>query len=128
MSKTRVTGEPASGDVAGTSTTDRLAVVTSIDPGGRKTSLPEGLALSPSRAGDFMRCPLLFRFRSIDRIPERPGSAAVRGTLVHAVLEDLFELDAPERTLTAAHGMVGPTWDKLVSEEPDLLYALDDSA
>ncbi|MFZ1669602.1 MAG: PD-(D/E)XK nuclease family protein, partial [Candidatus Nanopelagicales bacterium] len=49
--------------------------------------LPAGIALSPSRASDFLTCPLLFRFRAIDRIPERPSSAAVRGTLVHAVLE-----------------------------------------
>src|SRR5690348_4160138 len=42
-------------------------------------------ALSPSRAGDFMTCPLLYRFRVIDQLPERPSPAAVRGTLVHAV-------------------------------------------
>src|SRR6185437_2099379 len=29
-------------------------------------------ALSPSRASDFMTCPLLYRFRVIDRIPEPP--------------------------------------------------------
>ena len=30
-------------------------------------------ALSPSRAGDFMTCPLLYRFRTIDRLPEPPS-------------------------------------------------------
>jgi putative RecB family exonuclease len=50
--------------------------------------------LSPSRASDFMQCPLLYRFRVIDRLPEKPSEAATRGTLVHAVLERLF--DAPE--------------------------------
>ena len=30
-------------------------------------------ALSPSRASDFLQCPLLYRFRSIDRLPERPS-------------------------------------------------------
>src|SRR5690606_16258816 len=50
-------------------------------------------SLSPSRASDFMRCPLLYRFRVIDRLPEKPTEAATRGTLVHAVLERLF--DAP---------------------------------
>ncbi|MFD0788030.1 PD-(D/E)XK nuclease family protein, partial [Micromonospora azadirachtae] len=29
-------------------------------------------SLSPSRAADFKTCPLLYRFRSIDRLPERP--------------------------------------------------------
>jgi putative RecB family exonuclease len=51
-------------------------------------------ALSPSRAGDFMTCPLLYRFRVIDKIPEPPTTATARGTLVHAVLERLFDLPA----------------------------------
>ena len=55
-------------------------------------------ALSPSRAGDFMSCPLLFRFRTIDRLPEGSSPDAVRGTLVHKVLEDIFDLPAAERT------------------------------
>src|ERR1700723_4413401 len=55
-------------------------------------------SLSPSRAGDFMTCPLLYRFRVIDRLPEPPSPAAARGTLVHAVLEHLFNRPAPERT------------------------------
>jgi len=52
-------------------------------------------ALSPSRAGDFMTCPLLYRFRVIDQLPEKPSPAAVRGTVVHAVLERLYDLPAP---------------------------------
>ncbi|NLG21049.1 MAG: PD-(D/E)XK nuclease family protein, partial [Actinomycetales bacterium] len=47
-------------------------------------------ALSPSRASDFMQCPLLYRFRVIDRLPEPPSAAAARGTLVHAALERVF--------------------------------------
>ncbi|HWG94151.1 MAG TPA: PD-(D/E)XK nuclease family protein, partial [Mycobacteriales bacterium] len=60
--------------------------------------LPVVGSLSPSRAGDFLTCPLLFRFRTIDRLPEPPSSAATRGTLVHAALEALFDLPAAERT------------------------------
>ena len=52
----------------------------------------------PSRASDFLTCPLLYRFRVIDRLPERPSPAATRGTVVHAVLERLFDLPAAERT------------------------------
>ena len=40
--------------------------------------LPVLGSLSPSRAGDFMTCPLLFRFRTIDRLPQAPSSAATR--------------------------------------------------
>ncbi|GAB3936810.1 hypothetical protein GCM10027614_13920 [Micromonospora vulcania] len=55
-------------------------------------------SLSPSRAADFKTCPLLYRFRSIDRLPERTTMEQARGTLVHAVLERLFDLPAPGRT------------------------------
>ncbi|MEO6880415.1 MAG: PD-(D/E)XK nuclease family protein, partial [Mycobacteriaceae bacterium] len=48
---------------------------------------PRRPALSPSRAGDFKQCPLLYRFRALDRIPETPSVAQVSGTVVHAVLE-----------------------------------------
>jgi len=47
-------------------------------------------SLSPSRAGDFKTCPLLYRFRTVDRLPEKPNADAVRGTLIHSVLERLF--------------------------------------
>jgi len=77
-------------------------------------------ALSPSRAGDFMTCPLLYRFRVIDQIPERPSPAAVRGTLVHAVLERLYDLPAERRTVAAALDLLGPQWERLLSEEPEL--------
>ena len=54
--------------------------------------------LSPSRAADFKTCPLLYRFRSIDKIPQRPTRDKARGTLVHGVLERLFDLPAGGRT------------------------------
>jgi putative RecB family exonuclease len=76
--------------------------------------------LSPSRAGDFMTCPLLYRFRVIDRIPEKPAPAAVRGTLVHAVLERLYDLPADDRTAPAARALVGPQWERLLAETPEL--------
>jgi putative RecB family exonuclease len=76
--------------------------------------------LSPSRAGDFMTCPLLYRFRVIDRIPERPSAAAARGTLVHAVLERLFDMPAGSRTPAAALQLLGPEWERLLAEEPEL--------
>jgi putative RecB family exonuclease len=70
-------------------------------------------ALSPSRAGDFTSCPLLFRYRTIDRLPESSSPDAVRGTLVHQVLEDIFELTAAERTPAAAHRLLEPAWATL---------------
>ncbi|MGN9810316.1 RecB family exonuclease [Micromonospora sp. BQ11] len=77
-------------------------------------------SLSPSRAADFKTCPLLYRFRSIDRLPEKPSVEQARGTLVHAVLERLFDLPATGRTPTAAGDLVSPQWDRLVTEQPEL--------
>jgi putative RecB family exonuclease len=77
-------------------------------------------ALSPSRAGDFKQCPLLYRFRAVDRLPEQPSRAQVRGTVVHAVLERLYRLPAAERLPQAARAMVDPAWQQLVEQEPAL--------
>lgn len=83
-------------------------------------------SLSPSRAADFKQCPLLYRFRSIDRLDEAPSPAAARGTLVHAVLEELFELPAAERTPEAAVGLVPGRWQALVEERPELAEMIAD--
>ncbi|MDQ7908617.1 PD-(D/E)XK nuclease family protein [Phytohabitans sp. ZYX-F-186] len=77
-------------------------------------------SLSPSRAADFKTCPLLYRFRTIDRLPERPTPDQARGTLVHAVLERLFDLPPGERTHAAAAGLVTPEWERLVEGAPPL--------
>ncbi|MGI5228586.1 RecB family exonuclease [Actinoallomurus sp. CA-142502] len=73
-----------------------------------------------------MTCPLLYRFRVIDRIPERPSAAQVRGTLVHAVLERLFDMPAAARTPAAALELLGPEWERLLAEEPELATLFDD--
>lgn len=67
-----------------------------------------------------MTCPLLYRFRSIDKIPETPNPVMVRGTLVHAVLERLFDDPAPQRTLAHAVSMVPAEWQKLLTKSPEL--------
>ncbi|GAA0557011.1 RecB family exonuclease [Paractinoplanes ferrugineus] len=81
---------------------------------------PAGPSLSPSRAADFKTCPLLFRFRTIDKLPERPSADQARGTLVHAVLERLFDLPASSRTPSAAAALVEPAWAELLAAEPAL--------
>ena len=86
----------------------------------RTPAAPAGPSLSPSRAGDFLTCPLLYRFRVIDRLPEPPSPAAARGTLVHAVLERLFDSPAAERTPPAAQSLVQPEWSRLLEAEPEL--------
>jgi putative RecB family exonuclease len=83
-------------------------------------------ALSPSRAADFKQCPLLFRFRTIDKLDGPPSPAAARGTLVHEVLEHLFELPAAERTPEAALALLQPRWASLVEERPELATMIEE--
>ncbi len=83
-------------------------------------------ALSPSRAADFMTCPLLYRFRVIDRIPERPSQVATRGTVVHSVLDRLYDLPPAERTPQAAAALAEPEWQRLLEAEPELAQLFGD--
>lgn len=77
-------------------------------------------ALSPSRAGDFLTCPLLYRFRTIDRFPEPTDPVALRGTLVHSVLENLFDVPSADRSLEQALALVDEVWAELLDENPEL--------
>ena len=76
-------------------------------------------ALSPSRAADFMSCPLMYRLRSVDKLPEEPSIDAVRGTVVHRVLEQLFDLPAAERTPLRAEDLIDPSWAEVQAQEAD---------
>lgn len=100
-------------------TSTSASTVGAADPGVEEAT-PRPVALSPSRAKDFMQCPLLFRFRTVDRLPEPPSPAAVRGTLVHSVLERLFDLPAAGREPAAALELLEPAWQELREERPDV--------
>ncbi len=82
-------------------------------------------ALSPSRASDFKQCPLLYRFRAIDRLPEPSSPAQLRGSVVHAALEQLYALPAAQRSPDAAQALVAPIWDQLIAAEPGVGADLD---
>jgi putative RecB family exonuclease len=93
------------------------------------TDQPESLvfrpALSPSRAADFKQCPLLYRFRAIDRLPEAPSAAQLRGSVVHAALEELYGLPAAQRGPDTALSLVESAWGRVIDAEPDLAGELD---
>jgi putative RecB family exonuclease len=118
-------GDPAGGDAPA----DRDAAPPA-EGRARRPETPAGPSLSPSRAADFKTCPLLFRFRTVDKLPETPSADQIRGTLVHAVLERLFDLPAADRTPEAAAALVTPEWERLVTQEPELaaVFASDPPA
>ena len=88
---------------------------------------PRPLALSPSRAGDYQQCPLLYRFRAIDRLPEPKTVAQVKGTLVHAVLEEMHKLPRQDRLYPAAVKRLKPNWATMCKEDPELTDLVSDA-
>ena len=114
MTASELAAQPAASPVPAEGVEPALGLI--ADP----AAPPRAWALSPSRAGDFMTCPLLYRFRVIDRLPEPASLATARGTLVHAVLERLFDHAAPERTLALARELVEPEWQRLLDDRPEL--------
>ena len=106
------------------------SIAAAESPAQRHSTLVDGVnvlgSLSPSRAADFISCPLLFRFRTIDRLPESPSPDATRGTVIHKVLEDLFDLAATDRTPETAATMVEPAWEAILSERPEMAEMFGD--
>lgn len=70
-------------------------------------------ALSPSRVKELRQCPLKFCLRTINRVVEQPSQSALRGTLIHRVLERLFELPQGERCEEEALALLDSSWEEL---------------
>jgi putative RecB family exonuclease len=78
------------------------------------------IRLSPSRMSEFNNCPRLYKYRVIEQLPEPPSIDAERGTLIHTILEDLFDLQPSERNHEAAVEMAPERWRIQVAEKPAL--------
>jgi putative RecB family exonuclease len=89
------------------------------------TTTVTGPRLSPSRASDFKTCPLLFRFRAVDRLEEAPSEAAVRGTVVHAALDGAFDLRPAERTPPRVRALLAPALDRLTTADDSIRELVD---
>jgi putative RecB family exonuclease len=70
---------------------------------------------------------LKYRLRTIDAIPEDPSPAAIRGTLIHRVLEQLFALDAPDRTIEQADYLVEANYQHLEDTSESSARLLNDA-
>jgi putative RecB family exonuclease len=78
---------------------------------------------SPSAAGTYRQCPLRWKFRYIDKLPDPPGEAALVGTFAHRVLEHLCDESADARTTDRAKELAGEAW-RWISDRRDF-SALD---
>jgi putative RecB family exonuclease len=88
-------------------------------------SLELPTSLSPSKVSSFTECALAFRFSAIDRLPDPPTVATVKGTLVHSSLERLMLLDPADRTVDAAVGCLTDARVALDDDTEWLELALD---
>jgi putative RecB family exonuclease len=87
--------------------------------GGIVTSVTS-IRLSPSRVSEFNNCPQLYKYRVIELLPEPPSIDAERGTLIHTILEDLFDLPAEERNHQSATAMAPSRWRDQIEAKPEL--------
>ena len=83
-------------------------------------------ALSPSRVKEFDQCPLKFRLRNIDQVEEPPSKEALRGTIVHSVLEHLYDVPANKRSVEYAQGTLEEMWLKHKVKNPKDADIFDD--
>ena len=78
-------------------------------------------SLSPTRVNAFTDCPLAFRLRTIDHLPEPSSPQAVKGTLVHAALEGLIWHHPPgQRSRATAQAELAAAWEQLQAD-PELV-------
>lgn len=70
----------------------------------------------------------MFRLRVVDKIPEEPSAAATLGTLIHEVLEHLFDAPPQERTVENAQAMLAPRWREMLTRDASLAVLHDNQA
>ena len=86
-----------------------------------QVSIEQSLRLSPSAVSEYENCPQQYKYRKIDKLPEPPSLDAERGTLVHTVLQDLFEIPAAGRTVESAIELLPSRWSAQLADKPVLL-------
>lgn len=82
-------------------------------------------SLSPSRVQSFTKCPLAFRFASIQNLPDPGSVSTLKGTIVHRVLELLYGLEPGSRTLDAALDLFPQAWAESIVTDDFLRLCLD---
>ena len=102
--------------------------MTPTAPARSRTAGLSGPALSASRAKEYERCPLQYRLHVVDRIQEPPTRATALGTLVHSVLEHLFDLPHRERTAEAALDLLEADWRATREKSPEVLDLFKDAS
>ena len=86
----------------------------------RQVSDEKKLRLSPSAVSEYENCPQLYKYRKIEKLPEPPSLDAERGTLVHTILQDLFEFPSAQRLPQTAIDLLPSRWSAQLEGKPEL--------
>ena len=81
---------------------------------------PKPYGVSPSRVNQIESCPRQYQFSSIDKLPEKKKMETYRGTVFHAILEEMFNRTAetPElRTVDYTLSLMREMFRGLVTPE-----------
>jgi putative RecB family exonuclease len=92
----------------------------------QETELKPPPHLSVSSIQTFNQCPLKFKYGKIDLIPDAPSEASIMGNFVHDVLEELYKLDADNRTQASARFLAKQLWDEKWGEPVSNLLKRED--
>ena len=86
----------------------------------RQVSDEKKLRLSPSAVSEYENCPQLYKYRKIEKLPEPPSLDAERGTLVHTILQDIFEFPSAQRLPQTAIDLLPSRWSAQIEGKPEL--------
>ncbi len=107
--------EDHAGTLDGGTTQDGAAQDVAAKPSsGQSLKLPQ--SLSPSGASTFRQCARRWKYRYIDKLPDPPGEAALRGTFVHQVLEELLAALPAQRTAELARSICRDQWPRFAMQ------------
>ncbi|HEV3188693.1 MAG TPA: PD-(D/E)XK nuclease family protein [Acidimicrobiales bacterium] len=84
-------------------------------------------SLSPSRLADFQACPRRYQHASVERLPQPASYATAKGRFVHYVFENLFLLDADQRTIEKAREFVTPALEEILTDDVRVDINCDDA-
>ena len=83
-----------------------------IHPQDHFGKIPYPKALSPSKVMTFKQCPQAFLFQYLYNMTQPTTLAMVKGTMCHAALEQLFDLDPNDRTPDNLHNLLRRAWSQ----------------
>lgn len=75
-------------------------------------TIPPPKSLSPSSIMEFQKCPQSFLFQYLWGMRQPTTPILAKGTMCHAALEQVFDLEPPDRTLTNLQNLYRSEWSK----------------